>query len=72
LYHCRALQMMADLRMDFRLGNVELNFYDKLTPQALFESIQIIKSESERPKDTAGMTDDDISKLFANMRKNKK
>lgn len=42
------------------------------TPQALFESIQIIKSESERPKDTAGMTDDDISKLFANMRKNKK
>ena len=42
------------------------------TPQALFESIQIIKSESERPKDTAAMTDDDISKLFANMRKNKK
>ena len=42
------------------------------TPQALFENINIIKAESERPKDTASMTGDDISKLFANMKKNKK
>lgn len=37
LFHCRALQMMADLRMDFRLGNVELNFFDGLTPQVVYE-----------------------------------
>jgi len=37
LFHCRALQMMADLRMDFRLGNVDLKFYDGLTAQVVFE-----------------------------------
>ena len=42
------------------------------TPQSLYENIRIIKAESERPKNTADMTGEDISKLFANMKKNKK
>jgi len=37
LFHCRILQMMADLRMDFRLGNVKMNFFEDLTPQVIFE-----------------------------------
>lgn len=37
LFHCRLLQMMADLRMDFRLGNVQMNYFDGMTPQVVFE-----------------------------------
>ena len=36
-FHCRTLQMMADLRMDFRLGNVALSYFDGMTPEAVFQ-----------------------------------
>ena len=36
-YHCHTLQKIADLRMDFRLGNVTLNYYDGITADVIFE-----------------------------------
>ena len=42
------------------------------TPQVLHEYIGVIKTESERPKDTAEMSGEDISRLFEKMKKYKK
>ena len=36
-YHCHTLQKMADLRIDFRLGNVEVQYFDGMSPKVVFE-----------------------------------
>lgn len=36
-FHCHTLQKMADLMMDFRLGNVAVRYYDGMEPKVIFE-----------------------------------
>ena len=54
-FHCHTLQKMADLRMDFRLGNVEVTYFDGMTPQVIFEKGCALADECIREDPTYGV-----------------
>ena len=55
LYHCRLLHMMSDLIMDFRLGNIEVNYFDGLTPETVFQKGCTLADECIREDPQYGM-----------------
>lgn len=52
-YHCHTLQKIADLRMDFRLGNVKLSYYDGMTADVIFEKGIALADECIREDPTS-------------------
>ena len=52
-FHCHTLQKMADLRMDFQLGNVKLSYYDGMTADVIFEKGIALADECIREDPTS-------------------
>ncbi len=55
LFHCRTLQMMADLMMDFRLGNVDVKYFDGMSPDVVFQKGCALADECIREDPTYGI-----------------
>lgn len=55
LFHCQTLQMIADLMMDFRLGNVEVKYFDGMSPGVIFAKGCALADECIREDPTYGI-----------------
>ena len=54
-FHCQTLQMMADLMMDFRLGNVDVKYFDGMKPDVIFQKGCALADECIREDPTYGI-----------------
>lgn len=54
-YHCHTLQKMADLMMDFRLGNVEVQYFDGMSPDVIFQKGCALADECLREDPSYGI-----------------
>lgn len=54
-YHCHTLQKMADLMMDFRLGNVEVQYFDGMGPDVIFQKGCALADECIREDPSYGL-----------------